>query len=65
MYAISNEKRKILKTRIPNGGEWHAVSEEIEMDFDLGVTDLMSILLRAVAPCDELCFRNLSFVKIR
>ena len=65
MYAISNEKRKILKTRIPNGGTWHVVSEEIVMDFDLGVTDLMSILLRVVAPCDELCFRNLSFVKIR
>jgi hypothetical protein len=65
MYAISNEKRKILKTRISNGGTWHVVSEEIVMDFDLGVTDLMSILLRAVAPCDELCFRNLSFVKIR
>jgi len=62
-HVLSNEKRNVERISVPSDGEWHRVSVEIALDFDLGVTDLVSVLLRAAVPCDELCFRRLSLVK--
>ena len=63
-HVLSNEKRMVEKISVPSDGEWHRISVETILDFDLGVTDLVSVLLRAAAPCDELCFRCLSLVKM-
>ena len=63
VLVFSNEKRKVEKFSVPNDGEWHRTSVETTLDFDLGVTDLVSVLLRAAVPCDELCFRRLALVK--
>lgn len=65
VHVLSNEKRKVEKLSVPNDGEWHRVSVDVALDFDLGATDLVSVLLRASVPCDELCFKRLSLVKIR
>ena len=62
-HVISNEKRQSETFSVPCDGEWHRVARDITLDFDPGVTDLVSVMLRANAPCDELCFRSLSLVK--
>ena len=63
VHVLSNEKRTAEKFSVPNDGEWHGVSADIALDFVLAETDLVSIMIRTVMPCDELCFRRLSFVK--
>ena len=65
VHVLSNEKRMVEKLSVPSDGEWHRISLDIALDFDLGVTDLVSVMLRAAAPCDELCFRELSLVKMQ
>jgi hypothetical protein len=60
---ISNEKRVTEKFVIPNDGEWHRFDADVKLDFDLAVTELLSVFLCASAPCDELSFRKLSLVK--
>ena len=64
VHVLSNEKRNVERLSVPNDGEWHRVSVEAALDFDLGVTDLVSVLLRSAVPCDELCFRRLSLVRL-
>lgn len=60
---ISNEKRVTEKFVIPNDGEWHRFDADVKLDFDLAVTELLSVFLCASAPCDELSFRKLSLLK--
>ncbi|MBQ3288864.1 MAG: hypothetical protein IJH50_05580 [Kiritimatiellae bacterium] len=63
--VMSNEKGVSEAFSVPNDGAWHRFSADIKLDFDLGVTDLVSVFLRCHEPCDELCFRGLSLVKVR
>ena len=52
----------LLADRPSTRSAWHGFSSEIALDFDLAVTDLMSVFFRVSAPCDEPAFRNLSLV---
>ena len=61
---LSNEKRTTEKFSIPGDSQWHRYDAEVALDFDLSVTELLAVLFRAGAPCDELSFRNVSLVKI-
>ena len=61
---ISNEKRLEKKFVIPNDGEWHRFGADVKLDFDLAVTELLSVHFCALEPCDELFFRGQSLVKL-
>ena len=61
--VMSNEKVVSKAFTVPNDGAWHRLAADVVLDFDLGVTDLVSVFFRANAACDELCFRDLSLVK--
>ena len=62
---ISNEKRIVEKFTVPADGAWHGFGSDVELDFDLGETELLSVFLRSAGPCDELSFRRLSLAKKR
>ena len=59
---LSNEKCATKKFSIPNDGQWHRQDADVVLDFDLAVTDLLSVFFRVATPCDEISFRNLSLV---
>ena len=60
---ISNEKRKTEEFVVPSDGAWHRFDADVRLDFDLAVTELLSVFFCASTPCDELSFRRLSLVK--
>jgi hypothetical protein len=53
------------KFTIVNDGQWNRHDADVALDFDLVATELLSVFLRASAPCDELSFRDISLVKLR
>ena len=59
---LSNEKNMVMKFSLPNDGQWHRQEVDVALDFDLSVTELFAVFFRAMKPCDELSFRNLSLV---
>ena len=60
---LSNEKNMVAKFSLPNDGQWHRYEVDVSLDIDLSVTELFAVFFRAMKPCDELSFRNLSLVK--
>ena len=62
---VSNEKCMATKFTIVNDGQWNRHDADVALDFDLVATELLSVFLRASAPCDELSFRDISLVKLR
>ena len=62
--VVSNEKTVSESATIPNDGAWHHFEMDLALDFDLAVTDLLSVFLRSDIPADEICFKNLSLVKV-
>ena len=60
---LSNEKHTVAKFSLSNDGQWHRHEVDVSLDFDLSVTELFAVFFRAMKPCDELSFRNLSLVK--
>ena len=65
VHVLSNEKRSVKRLVVPCDGGWRRISVDVALDFDLGVTDLVAVLVRAAVPCDELCFRAFFLVKER
>ena len=63
--VLSNEKIFSKRFSVPNDGGWHRVGLDLDLNFDLEATDLVSVSLRSHAACDELCFRDISLVKSR
>ena len=63
--VLSNEKafRQVHKVELDAG--WKHVELDFETDFDLAVTDLVAVSLTTTATADEICFKNLSFRKVR
>ena len=61
---LSNEKRTAEKFVVSNDGLWHRYDADVALDFDLSVTELLSVFFRVGAPCDELSFRNISLAKL-
>lgn len=39
------------------------IEADVDLDFDLAVTELVALHLKIAAPTAELCFKNLSLVK--
>ena len=60
---LSNEKQMVTKFSLSSDGQWHRQEVDVALDFDLSVTELFAVFFRAMKPCDELSFRNLSLVK--
>ena len=49
---------------IPNDDAWHRFDISLATDFDMGVTELAALFLKAASlPADEVCFKNLSLTK--
>ena len=63
MKVFSNEKKFVEKFSVANDGAWHRISADMEIDFDLAVTDMVAVFLCTAKPCEELLFRNLSLVR--
>ena len=61
---ISNEKRTEVKFSVTNANAWHRFEVDVVLDFDLTVTELLSVFFRVAQPCDELAVRSPSLVKI-
>lgn len=61
---LSNEKTITGKATIPNDGAWHHFEMNLALDFDLAVTDLLSVFLKSEIAADEICFKDLSLVKV-
>ena len=63
-HLLSNEKRATSKFTIPNDDAWHRFDISLATDFDMGVTELAALFLKAASlPADEVCFKNLSLTK--
>lgn len=63
-HLLSNEKRATAKFTIPNDDAWHRFDISLATDFDMGVTELAALFLKAASlPADEVCFKNLSLTK--
>jgi hypothetical protein len=63
-HLFSNEKRTAAKFTIPNDGAWHRFDISLATDFDMDVTELAALFLKAASlPADEVCFKNLSLTK--
>lgn len=66
---LSNEKNfkhtvKLLETPSPDKlTEWKRCEVEIDTDFDMSVTDLVSLMVRSTSTADVIEFRNLSFTR--
>jgi len=60
---LSNEKHTVTKFSLPDDGQWHRQEVDVALEFDLSVTELFAVFFRAMKPCDELSFRDLSLVK--
>ena len=59
----SNEKKFARKVPIVADGAWHRHAVTLQTDFDLAVTDLVSLGLFADNTADEICLKNLDFRK--
>lgn len=57
----SNEKRVKEKLAVAADGTWHHYSVTLKTDFDLSVTELVSLGIFADNTADEICLKNLVF----
>ena len=64
VHFFSNESQIVRKFKIASDGEWHHVELDLKTGFDLAVTELAALFLKSSAPVAEVCFKNLSLVKI-
>ena len=60
---LSNEKRVPALFTIPNDGAWRHFEADVDVDFDLSVTELVAVFLSSGRPADEILFKNLSLTK--
>ena len=65
IQVLSNEKQFLKKHPVELDAGWKHAELDFETDFDLAVTDLVAIQMTATATADEICFKNLSFRKVR
>ncbi|MCR5752999.1 MAG: hypothetical protein K6G91_13675 [Kiritimatiellae bacterium] len=61
--VFSNEKTERAEFVCPADGAWHGMEASLDLDFDLGVTELVAMSIKSSAPADEICFKELSLVK--
>ena len=55
--TVYNHCEKSILEKRTRGGD-------VKLDFDLAVTELLSVFFCALTPCDELSFRSMSLIKI-
>ena len=65
IQVLSNEKQFVKKHPVERDAGWKHAEVDFETDFDLAVTDLVAVQMTATATADEICFKNLSFRKVR
>ncbi len=61
--ALSNEKRIPASFTMPNDGAWHRYETDLELDFDMDVTELLAIFLSSGVPADNILFKNVSLTE--
>ena len=62
--AVSNEKRVAASFTVPNDGAWNRYEADLDLDFDMDVTELLSVFISSGIPADRLLFRKLSLAKV-
>ena len=62
---MTNDESKVAEFDLPPSGEWAKYEADLEIAFDIAKTDLVAISLTVDTPSDEICFKNLSLVRVR
>ena len=62
---VTNDESKVAKFDLPPSGEWAKYEADLEIAFDIAKTELVAISLTVDTPSDEICFKNLSLVKVK
>ena len=62
---FTNDDDRKVKFDLPANGEWTRLECDFDVGFDLPKADLAALSLIADAPSDEICFKNLSLVKVQ
>ena len=61
---LSDEERLTQSFTLPDDGTWHSFNTLFTTDFDLGITELVGLVLRSRPGGVVVDFRNVSFVKV-
>ena len=62
---FTNDESKVVQFKLPNSETWARYESDFEIKYDIPKTDLAALLLFAEAPSDEICFKNISLVKVQ
>jgi hypothetical protein len=49
---------------VPNSGQWGKYEADMEIRFDIPKTELAALRIVSKVPVNEMCFKNLSLVKV-
>ena len=61
---LSNDQFVEAAFNVPNSGQWGKYEVDMEIDFDIPKTELAALKIVSKVPVDEMCFKNLSLVKV-
>jgi hypothetical protein len=61
---LSNDQFVESAFNVPNSGQWGKYEVDMEIDFDIPKTELAALKIVSKVPVDEMCFKNLSLVKV-
>ena len=61
---LSNDQFAEVAFNVPNSGQWGKYEFDMEIKFDIPKTDLAALRIISELPVDEMCFKNLSLVKV-
>ena len=60
---LAAEKGETVEFSCPADGTWHSMEAMMDLDFDLGVTELVCMIVKSSAAVDEVCLKDISLVK--
>jgi len=61
---LSNDQFAEVAFNVPNSGQWGKYEADMEIRFDIPKTELAALRIVSKVPVDEMCFKNLSLVKV-
>ena len=62
---FTNDDDRKVKFDLPANGEWTRLECDFDVVFDLPKADLAALSLVSDTPSDEICFKNISLVKVQ
>ena len=61
---LSNDQFAEVAFNVLNSGQWGKYEADMEIRFDIPKTELAALRIASKVPVDEMCFKNLSLVKV-